>query len=57
METFEELERELELAKIRRGLCRVEVKCQIGSREDLGRPTATPLENKRSFMAFLKDAE
>lgn len=31
----------------------LEVKAAIGSREDLGRPTATPQENKASFMEYL----
>ena len=32
----------------------VEVKTAIGSREDLGRPTTTAVENKQGFMAYLK---
>jgi len=30
------------------------IKVKTGSREDLGRPTATPKENKEEFMKFLK---
>ena len=33
----------------------IEVKCAIGARADLGRPTTTAIENKISFMNFLKD--
>lgn len=33
----------------------VEVKAVIGSREDLGRPTTTPVENKLAFMNYLKE--
>lgn len=31
----------------------IEVKCAVGSRPDLGRPTSSPLENKRCFMESL----
>lgn len=53
VESFEELDRELEAAKGRSALSLIEVKCAIGSREDLGRPTTTTLENKESFMEYL----
>lgn len=33
----------------------IEVKCAIGSREDLGRPTTTAKENKQAFMAYLQE--
>lgn len=33
-----------------RALTFLEVKCGIGSRENLGRPTITPKENKKAFM-------
>ena len=32
----------------------IEVKCSLGAREDLGRPTTTALENKQNFMRYLK---
>lgn len=32
----------------------LEIKVKKGNRSDLGRPTTTPLENKRAFMEFLK---
>lgn len=54
VDTFEDLDRELELAKSRNELSLIEVKCSIGAREDLGRPTTTALENKRNFMEYLK---
>ncbi len=50
---FAELDAELEKAKRREGLCLIEVKCAIGARDDLGRPTTTALENKRNFMEYL----
>lgn len=52
--SFEDLDRELEAAKVRRELSLIEVKCSIGAREDLGRPTTTALENKQNFMKYLK---
>lgn len=33
----------------------IEVKCSIGARDDLGRPTTTAKENKDNFMKFLED--
>lgn len=52
---FEDLDRELAAAKQRDELSLIEIKCSIGSRDDLGRPTTTPLENKHSFMKYLKE--
>lgn len=54
VDTFEELDAELEAAKARNELSLIEVKCSIGAREDLGRPTTTALENKQNFMEYLK---
>ena len=51
---YEELEKELELAKERNALSMIEVKCAIGSRSDLGRPTTTAIENKENFMEYLR---
>jgi len=53
--TYEELDRELTAAKERETLTFIEVKCGIGAREDLGRPTTTALENKQNFMEYLKN--
>lgn len=53
VENFEELDRELETAKKRDELTFLEVKCSIGARENLGRPTTTALENKEKFMEYL----
>ena len=34
----------------------IEVKCSIGARDDLGRPTTTTApENKQNFMEYLKE--
>lgn len=54
VDTFEELDSELEAAKSRYELSLIEVKCAIGAREELGRPTTTALENKKNFMAYLE---
>lgn len=52
--TFDDLDAELEAAKNRNELSMIEVKCSIGARDDLGRPTTTALENKVNFMEYLK---
>ncbi|MBQ3841107.1 MAG: phosphonopyruvate decarboxylase [Ruminiclostridium sp.] len=54
VDSFEMLDSELEAAKSRNELCFIEVKCSIGAREDLGRPTTTAIENKRNFMEYIK---
>ena len=53
VDNFEELDYELEAAKARNALSLIEVKCSIGARDDLGRPTTTALENKQNFMEYL----
>lgn len=55
VDSFEALDRELQQAKERKELSLIEVKCSIGAREDLGRPTTTALENKQNFMEYLKE--
>lgn len=50
VDSAEGLDAALREAKRRRGLSLIEVKSAIGSRPDLGRPTSTAGENKRSFM-------
>ena len=54
-ETAGALDEALREAKARQDLCLMEVKCAIGARPDLGRPTTTPQENKRAFMERLQD--
>ena len=54
VDTFDALDAELEAAKARNELSLIEVKCSIGARDDLGRPTTTALENKENFMDYLK---
>ena len=52
---FETLDEELHKAKLRNELSLIEVKCSIGARADLGRPTTTALENKEKFMQYLNN--
>lgn len=53
--SYEQLDEELERAKTKCDLCFIEVKCNIGARDDLGRPTTTARENKENFMKFLAE--
>lgn len=53
-DNFDDLDRELSNAKTRNALSLIEVKCCIGARKDLGRPTTTALENKENFINYLK---
>ena len=52
--SFDSLDKELINAKSREELSLIEVKCSIGARADLGRPTTTAIENKRAFMKHLE---
>lgn len=53
VKSFDELDKELQNAKNSKELCLIEVKCSIGARANLGRPTTTAIENKKGFMSFL----
>lgn len=55
VENAEALDKALEEAKERNELSLIEVKCSIGSRKNLGRPTTTALENKKEFMKYLAE--
>lgn len=55
VKSFEELDKELASARDRNELSFIEVKCSIGARDDLGRPTTTAMENKQNFMKMLED--
>lgn len=57
VDNFEKLDKALEFAKRANELTFIEVKCSIGAREDLGRPTTTALENKNGFMEYLNTCE
>lgn len=54
VDDFNDLDKELEKAKSRNELSFIEVKCSIGARDDLGRPTTTALENKENFMNYIE---
>lgn len=50
VDNYSDLDKELKKAKQINVLSFIEVKCCIGAREDLGRPTTTAKENKINFM-------
>lgn len=54
VDNFADLDRELASARGKGELSMIEAKCSIGARDDLGRPTTTARENKRSFMEYLE---
>lgn len=54
VDSFEKLDTELKIAKSKNELCLIEVKCSIGARENLGRPTTSARENKELLMRQLK---
>lgn len=54
VDTAERLEQELSRANAERTLRMIEVKCALGARADLGRPTTSTQENKRAFMDYLR---
>ncbi|MEZ3517122.1 MAG: phosphonopyruvate decarboxylase [Lachnospiraceae bacterium] len=53
VDNFTDLDIELKKAKQNDILSLIEVKCAIGARDDLGRPTTTAIENKEKFMKYL----
>ena len=55
VETAEQLNAEMQTLKKVRGPALLEIKVKRGARENLGRPTTTPVENKERFMNFLKN--
>lgn len=54
VDNFMDLDNQLIDAKAREGLSLIEVKCSIGARLDLGRPTTAASENKKIFMNYIK---
>ncbi len=55
VDNFKDLDLALVETKSLAALAFIEVKSSIGAREDLGRPTTTPKENKIAFMENLKN--
>lgn len=53
VDSFAELDRVLNEAKSRNELSLIEVKCSIGARSDLGRPTTTAKENKENYLNYI----
>ena len=54
VDSADALDAALKEAGSRNSLSFIEVKCAIGARVDLGRPTSTPLENKEAFIKELR---
>lgn len=52
---LEALDEELIRAKSSNMLSLIEIKCMHGSRDNLGRPTKTPLKNRDEFMNYLRE--
>lgn len=57
VEREEEILRAVSEALASEGPSLIEIKVRIESRENLGRPTTTPLENKEQFMKFLNNGD
>ena len=55
--TAEEMVSALQLLEHLEGPVLLELRVKIDSRDDLGRPTTTPIENKEAFMEFLNEKE
>lgn len=53
----EDLTKILEEVRSQNKLSFIEIRCSIGSRKNLGRPTTSPLENKLAFMKFLEESD
>ncbi len=53
VENIDELKDKLSLFKNIDGPALLEIKTNLDSRKDLGRPTKSPIENKKDFMNFL----
>ena len=53
VDNYDALDAALAEAKARGSLSLIEVRCALGARDDLGRPTTTAKENKENFMEFL----
>lgn len=51
--TIDELKQEIETIKTMNGPILLEIKVKKGARKDLGRPTSTPIQNKKALMSFL----
>ncbi len=55
VDTYDDLDMELNQAKESGVISFIEAGCSIGAREDLGRPKTAAIDNKRMFMDYLDD--
>jgi|TARA_Y100000310_G_C20677805_1_gene814103 phosphonopyruvate decarboxylase len=55
VESEQDIIEKMDLIKSVEGPVLLEIKVNKGSRKDLGRPTTTPIGNKKDFMGFLED--
>lgn len=55
VDTYSDLDRELAVVKQKKELCLIDIKCNMESRTDLGRPTTSAIENKERFMKYLAE--
>lgn len=53
--SLDTLDSVLKTAVNKRTLCFIEIKCALGSRVELGRPTTTPIENRDAFMSTFEN--
>ncbi len=53
VDSYDSLDEALKFARDNDCLTFIEAKSRIGARENLGRPTTTPIENKNAFIAYL----
>lgn len=53
-ETKEEVIKKINLLKVKKGPSLLEIKVRKGARQNLGRPTINPKENKKAFMDFIR---
>ena len=53
--TLEEIRHAVATARANAELALIEIKVALGARADLGRPTTTAEENKKSFMQFVQE--
>ena len=53
-DTKDDIIKKINMMKTIKGPSLLEIKIKKGARKELGRPTKTPLENKRAFIKFLR---
>lgn len=55
VETEDEIKACMKKIETQEGPVLLEIRCNKGARENLGRPTRTPLENKQDFVDFIRN--